>query len=357
MTALFKKIRLLKTVPILLLGLSLSIPAAAAGADIPSGNYGREPVNPGALNYVEGTAHLQGKLLKNSGVGSVVMAPGQVLSTQKGRVEILLIPGVYLRVGAHSAVKMISPELNNTKVQLVRGEAGVEVDEIHSQNNLVIVDNGVDTQLAKRGFYEFIASPPKVLAFSGQAEVQVNNGKYKKVTGEHEMGLGQGAKHKARKFNINDAKDQLYQWSKSRSQYEAEAYNQMGGEYNGWSGYYPGWYWDPYMMGYAYGGGPFWSPFGWGAGFYPGYWGPGYWGGPWWGPGVGFYGGFYPGFYGGGFYRHYDFDRDGDFHRGMGFHGGGFHGRAFHGGLHGGFHGGESGEVHDGGGFHGGGRR
>lgn len=337
----------LKTIPIILLGLAvLSLPVSAASPDVPGGtSYGQEIPNPGTLNYVEGTAHLQGRLLKNSNVGSATMAPGQVLSTQKGKAEILLIPGVYLRVSDHSAVKMISPDITNTRVELVRGEAGVEVDEIHSQNNLVIVNKGVNTQLVKRGFYEFIANPPRVLVFSGQAEVEARDGKYKKVKGHHEMALAAGAKLKARKFNVKDAKDELYRWSKLRSQYEAEAYKQMEGEYGGWNGYYPGWYWNPYMMGFAYGGGPFWSPFGWGLGYgyYPGYWG-GWYGSPWWGSGIGFYGG---GVYGGR-----DFDHDG-----LGFRGGGFHGRGFHGGLHGGegFHGGAThGSGFHGGGFHGG---
>ena len=120
------------------------------------------------------------------------------------------------------------------------------------------------------------------------------------------MALVEGARAKPVSFNEQDAEDGLYRWSSLRSQYLAEANYQIAGDYAGVAGFYPGWYWDPYMWDYTFiGAGPFWSPFGFG--FYP----------PWWG---GFYGG---GFYGGGFY--------GGFHGG-GFHGGGFHGGGFHGG-------------------------
>ncbi len=355
---------LFRTFLIIFLGLGvLSLPLFAASPDVPDGaNYGQETANPGTLNYVEGTAHLEGRLLKNSNVGGVTMEPGQVLTTQNGRAEILLMPGVYLRVGDHSAVKMISPDITFTQVKLVRGEAGVEVDETYKGNDLGIVDGNVSTWLIKKGFYEFTTNPARVRVFKGEAAVEVRDGKYKKVKSHHEMALAEGARQKARNFNVNDAQDELYQWSKLRSQYQAEAYNQMQGEYGGWDGYGPGWYWNPYMMGFAYGGGPFWSPFGWGPGYWGGWgWGGWGWGGPWWGPGFGFYGsGFYPGFYGGGFYGGgfyggEGFRGSGKFHSGLGAHGGGFNGRAFHGGLRGGagFHGGAT----HGGGFQGGGFR
>ena len=69
-------------------------------------------------------------------------------------------------------------------------------------------------------------------------------------------------------FNTDANKDDLYNWNSLRSQYLAEANNQIAGDYAGGPGFDPGWYWDPYMLGYTYiGFGLFDSPFGWG--FYP----------------------------------------------------------------------------------------
>ncbi len=74
---------------------------------------------------------------------------GQVLRTDIGKAEVLLTPGVFLRLGDHSAVKMISPDLTRTQVEVVQGRVAVEVDEIHPQNNLQVVVAGVPTQLMK----------------------------------------------------------------------------------------------------------------------------------------------------------------------------------------------------------------
>lgn len=299
-----------------LLGVAtLCLAALPAFGNVPGApSFQNEPA-PGALNYVEGSANLQGQPLNKGDVGSSTMDPGQVLHTTNGRAEVLLTPGVFLRVGDNSAVKMISPDIADTQVELLNGEAGVEVDEIHPQNNLQIIDNGVTTRLEKRGFYEFLANQSgnesKVLVFSGKAQVEMGDGKYQGVGKGHEVALVASAQEKPEKFQTDNAQDNLYNWSKLRSQYMAEQNEQVADAYGwGWAAG-PGWYWNP--------------------------WGPGL-GWSWWGPGLGFWG--YPGFgFYGGYYGHY------------GYYGRGYYG---HPGPVGGFHGGALGGFRGGGGMHGG---
>jgi hypothetical protein len=319
-------------ITVALAGAALAFGPAAFAADV---------ARPGTVNYVEGAAYLDGQQITDKSVGSTDLAPGQELTTQQGRAEILLTPGVFLRLDDNSAVKMVSPDLTHTQVALEQGRAGIEVDEIHPENRLDIQDAGVTTQLLKNGYYEFNANQPETRVFDGKAAVEVGDGKYRTVKSHHELALVAGpgdtplAKEKPVSFDVKAAKDDLYNWNSLRSQYLAEANNQMAGEYMGGPGYAPGWYWDPYMWDYTFlGPGPFYSPFGWG--FYP----------------MGWYGGF-GGWYGGGWG-----------YRGIGhpIHGrpiGGFHGAGIHGGVaSGGFHGGGvRGGGFGGGGFHGGGRR
>ena len=104
--------------------------------------FGANPARPGTLNYIEGSAYLEGKPLTQKAVGSTDLAPGQVLSTGQGKAEILLTPGVFLRLDDNSSVKMISPDLTFTQLGLERGRATVEVDELHPQNDLQIVEGG-----------------------------------------------------------------------------------------------------------------------------------------------------------------------------------------------------------------------
>lgn len=304
----------------------------AFGADLPNSAGPVNPPQPGTVNYIEGAAFLDGTLLNNQSVGSMDLGAGQELTTGAGKAEILLTPGIFLRVDDHSAVKMISPESDNTQVELERGRAGVEVDQIFPENMVQIIDNGVTTQLMKTGYYEFDANQPEAMVFDGQADVEVGNGKWEKVKGHHELALATGVREKTVNFDSHPTSDDLYNWSRLRSQYLAEANNQIAGEYAYAPGFYPGWYWDPSMWDYTYlGWDPFFSPFGWG--FYP------------WG---GFYGGW--GYYGHRYYGGHGFPG----HRVYGGHGSAG-GRTFGGG---GFHGGRSGGgFHGGGGFRAGGRR
>ena len=239
------------------------------GADVPGPNAPANPARPGTVNYIEGAAYLNGKPLHQQSVGSLALDPGQVLTTGTGKTEVLLTPGIFLRVDSNSAVKMISPDLAQTQVQLERGRAGVEVDQIFPQNMVQVIDNGVTTQLIKPGYYEFDANQPEAMVFDGRAEVQVGDGKWETVKGHHELALvADGAREKTVGFDYHPANDELYNWSSLRSQYLAEANNQIAGEYASAPGFYPGWYWDPYMWDYTFlGWDPFFSPFGWG--FYP----------------------------------------------------------------------------------------
>jgi hypothetical protein len=142
--------------------------------------------SPGAVNYIEGAALLDGTPLARRDIGRAALQPGEVLSTEKGKAEVLLTPGVFLRLDDNSAVKMISPDLTKTQVEVTQGRAAVEVDQIFPQNDLEIIDGGVATQLVKPGFYEFNAGQPTALVFIGRAEIREGNGKSKEIKDHHE---------------------------------------------------------------------------------------------------------------------------------------------------------------------------
>jgi hypothetical protein len=309
------------------------------------------PAAPGTLNYVEGSARLDGQLVTQTQVGSAMatLKAGQVLSTTNSRAEVLLTPGVFLRLGHNTTVKMISPDLADTAVAVERGRADVEVDQLFPQNDIHILLDHVPVQLVKTGIYEFNASRDTVMVFDGMAVAMRPNEKWVRVKDDHVLEVADLAKAKPRKFDVN-AQEQtgLYRWSSLRSDYLAEDNEQVAGMYPV-EGYAPGWYWDPYAWDYTFlGPYGFYSPFGWG--FYPFGWGPGWgWGG--WG---------YPGFYGGGYYGGGYGNR---LHRPLPMPGrsgiarSGFRGNAFRsGGEMGGFHGGGGvGGFHGGGGMAGGG--
>lgn len=281
------------------------------------------PAVPGTINYVEGSAAIDGRALNQQSVGSAQLAPGQLLQTANGRVELLLTPGVFLRVGENSAVKLISPSLLSTQVELDRGHADIEVDEIHPKNNLQVMVAGANTRLLKNGLYAFDAEKNSLRVFKGEAELQQRGDGLNliKVKGTREVQLASNETLKSASFDRKQAEDSLYQWSSLRSQYLTEANINLASAYAGYGGIGPGWYWDAGFWGYTWlpGDGLLYSPFGWG--FYsPRYI---YYGGPVFYRGRGYYGRSYAQFHGAG----------------GGFHGGGFAGGGGHaagGGGHGG---------------------
>ena len=244
----------------------LSVPAWGADTD----SRQRTAV-PGTLNYVEGQASIGDQPLTSNEVGTANLQNGQVLETGNGKAEILLTPGVYLRVGSNSAVQMVSDRLTDTQVALQQGEAMLEVDQIYKENYIHITQPGADTKILKTGLYDFDATDQQVRVFDGKASVAADDRKIT-VKKNHELALND-TKLKAKGFDKDEvtANDELYRWSSLRSQYLSEAnvdvarrYYVNGGFAPGWWG--AGWYWNPMFGGFTFvpAGGFIYNPFGWG---------------------------------------------------------------------------------------------
>jgi hypothetical protein len=289
------------------------------------------PARPGTLNYIEGQASIEGRPVTPNSVGNTELQSGQYLSTANGKAEVLLAPGIFLRLGNDSTVQMVSPNLTQTEVRLERGHANVEVDQLYKQNVVLIDMEKGQTQLLQNGLYTFDADSSTVRVFDGKAGVfpgkdLQTNVKPIDVKASHELVLT-GEPTRPQHFDKDKSEDDLYRWSSLRSEYLGDANVGLAEEYAGTPNFYPGWYWAGGPYGYTWlpGAGLFWNPFGYG--FYSPYYLYG--------------GGFIYGRYGRGIYPY----------GGIGYRGGsvsgGFRGNAIASGFHGG--------GMSGGGFHGGG--
>src|SRR5580698_9655697 len=347
-----------------------AILSAPAWADVTSAKI----AVPGTLNYVDGQVSMGHQALNSQSIGTAELQPGESLVTEKGKAEVLLTPGVFLRIGNNSLVKMISPSITDTEVELDQGHAMIEVTEIHPENSLRVDEDGTTTQLLKTGLYDFNRNQRELRVFDGKAFVESGR-EHVDVKGGREVTLAGNDLGQARKFDKKSyAEGDLFRWSSLRSGYLAEANVDAAGMYavNGWGGpggWGAGWCWDPWFDAFTFipGDGIFYSPFGWG--FYSPWWvyqapfygyGYGYGREPYyhhfssnvhtWGPGNHYVGGsnYANGIYrgpgsAGGAFRSGPRMPGGASGFGASPNGGGFHGGGFHGGV--GFHGG--------GGFHG----
>jgi hypothetical protein len=247
---------------------------------------------PGTVNYVQGQVTINGQPVAAAQNGSTTVMSGQTLSVGTGKAEILLTPGTFLRVGNGAEIRMVSSDLADPQVEVIHGEAMIEVDYKPKMARMDVMERGADTQLLKEGLYKFDAERGSVEVIDGKAAV-AENGHSKEIGKGKELILANAAL-KPVSFDAKN-EDELYRWSSVRDGYLAQANYASaenvyvsGGWGPGWGmGWGLGWYWNPYYGTYAWlpGDGYFWSPFG-----YP-FFSPGY---AIYAPGIRAYG--YPGF-------------------------------------------------------------
>ena len=291
--------------------LATTLIASASGQSVIS-------VRPGTVNYVEGQAslvsHPGGEDLQTRMAGTVSLGAGEGITTGDGRVEVQLTPTVILRVGQNSRVKMVSPSLVHTVIEVERGRAEIEVDELFEQNDIRVMmgSEGSQIQLLKRGLYEFDAEAKLVRVFDGKAEVSAtaNADKTIDVKGGHLLALD-GDATKPQGFNKKKSVDDLISWGDLRSQYAGQENAGLvesggGSGYGGYGGYGNGFNGGGYDLGFGgypwFPGAGFYSPYGLGlSSFYGGPFGFGYSGFGYPGYGYGLFGGSGYGFGGGGY--------------------------------------------------------
>jgi hypothetical protein len=225
----------------------------------------------GIVHYVEGRVFLNNELVETKFGQFPDIKENQELRTEEGRVEVLLTPGVFLRLGENGSIRMVTNRLIDTRVELLSGEAVVEADELLKDNGVTIVYKDYTVRIQKSGSYSFNSEASRLRVYSGVALVDLN-GKTQEVKEGHALAMD-GALQVA-SFEKKDV-DELYRWQVQRSEYIAMA-NVSAAKQVADSGAYAGtssWYFNPYYdmytflpgAGYGMGGGGFYmNPFGYG---------------------------------------------------------------------------------------------
>src|SRR4051812_4430793 len=156
----------------------------------------------GVINWVEGDVFLGDKpyYMQPSQFGEV--KENMVFRTEEGRAEILLPPGVFMRMGEKSSFKMISNRLIDTRVELLTGSAVVEVDDVAKDGSVTVVCREGTVTLSKAGLYRFDVQPSQLKVFKGSADVSLN-GQTVSVGSGKMLTFG-SAVASAEKFNVAD---------------------------------------------------------------------------------------------------------------------------------------------------------
>lgn len=243
-------------------GLALFLAVAGASAPVPAQQV--ISAQSGLIHYVEGQA-FQGEepvVLKASTFPS--LKAGETLRTGAGRAEVLLNPGVFLRLAEQSSVRMVDTRLANTQVEVESGSVLVEAGhQDPNHNQLFLLYGDFSIHLRKSGIFRLDTDPPALRVYEGEALVR---------RGDDSLTLKKGrvlALEGMMVANRFDPKvgDPFYRWAARRAEYLSmanisAAKRVRDGDFF-WGGG-SGWIFNPYfgMFTYLPGGGGWFSPFG-----------------------------------------------------------------------------------------------
>jgi FecR protein len=232
---------LISTVRAAAILVSLAVPACWAQAVISA--------HSGMVNFVEGEVRIADKPVKLDGAIFPEVKLGQTLSTQWGRAEILLTPGVFLRLGRNTSFQMVSNKLTDTQVEVLSGSALVEANEILKDNRIAVKMGDAETVLLKNGLYHFDADAGQVRAFAGRAQVSDDSSSTELKGGRL---LLMGSLLTPQKFDKNKSNDELLAWSEQRDLRLGFANVSVARSIGSSSFSNSQWAWDPWMNMYTF---------------------------------------------------------------------------------------------------------
>lgn len=173
----------------------------------------------GMIHYVEGKVLLEGQPVDPKFGDFPEVKNDQVLETTEGRAEVLLTPGVFLRLAENSSFKMLSNRLSDTAFEVLSGSAMVEVDELMKDNAITVRYKDATIALSKQGLYRVDTDSERLRVYDGEGDVtygiktvQVHKGKQVELS---ETLL-------TSTFDTKDT-DAFYRWVSRRSEYIAAA--------------------------------------------------------------------------------------------------------------------------------------
>jgi hypothetical protein len=225
----------------------------------------------GVVAYLEGKVFLDNERLEFSTVHFPQIKENATLRTEDGRAEVLLTPGVVLRLGENASLKMLTNRLIDTRLELIGGSAVVEADDVAKDTSVTIVCKSGTVSLSKIGIYRFDAEPAQLKVFKGLADVKLGAETVEAimVPGGKMISLA-GDTASVDKFDV-EATDALDRWSSKRGMVLAMANPSAAKSASarptfsiGMGMGMCGWVWNPWYGVYTYVPcyGSFYSPYG-----------------------------------------------------------------------------------------------
>lgn len=167
----------------------------------------------GVVHFSEGSVFLDDQPLDHKVATFPSIKEGSTLRTEKGRAEILLTPGVVLRLDENSAIRMRSTALSDTRVEFLHGAAIVDSVDALGDNHVILFYKDTQVRFPKPGVYRLDYETGTLQAYSGEAEVK-HEGKSSTIDDSHLFFFTLDLDTK----KLGDGTDdEFYDWARDRS--------------------------------------------------------------------------------------------------------------------------------------------
>ena len=131
----------------------------------------------GVVSYFEGSVSIDGQALEHKTGRFIEIKPGSELRTELGRAEILLTPGVLLRAGDNSSIRMVSNRLIDTRLEFVSGAAAMDSRNAAPGDPITISYQDYQMRFARSGRYRMDSTPAQLRVEEGEADVVFDKSK------------------------------------------------------------------------------------------------------------------------------------------------------------------------------------
>jgi len=125
----------------------------------------------GLIYFFDGSVFLGDEPLEQKFGKFPELGEGRELRTGHGRAEVLLTPGVFLRIDGNSAIRMLSNQLSDTRVELVAGSAILEANDAVANTSVRLIYKDWQMRVPQKGVYRIASDPPQLAVYKGKVEV------------------------------------------------------------------------------------------------------------------------------------------------------------------------------------------
>jgi hypothetical protein len=244
--------------------LSRFLLATAGGCILAAVGYAQSVISAkaGLIHYTEGKVFISDKEVAPKNGDFPEMKAGEVLRTEEGRAEVLLTPGVVLRISESSSFKLVGNKVEDIRLEMLTGSVLIEAGEVNKHDSIVVTVAGASVDINKNGLFRIDANPASLRVYDGEVVATVSGQTLTVKEGKQTALAGVLS---ASKFN-KESGDAFHRWAGRRSGYLAvanvSAAKSIYDSGRGWG--QSGWFFNPFFGCFTFipASGNYFSPFG-----------------------------------------------------------------------------------------------